>query len=209
MERSPRLLDVATPADPGGLVLVMHGGANRKGNPMVSPAQLSVLRMIPIAKRIARAGRGRLGVFRLLNSHRGWDSTHTPVDDVRWALGVLEERYGTGVPVCLVGHSLGGRAALLAGSAPAVRSVVALNPWVYPTDEVDLSGRRVLMIHGTDDRVASIERAATVAHRLSTTADVSFVRVEGGRHAMLRRGSDFERSAAEFAVATLLRRSEA
>ena len=209
MERSPRLLDVATPNEPGGVVLVLHGGANRKGNPMVSPAQLSVLRMIPIAKRIARAGRGRLGVFRLLNSHRGWDTTHTPVHDVRWALGVLEERYGAGVPVCLVGHSLGGRAALLAGSAPAVRSVVALNPWVYPTDRVDLSGRRVLVIHGTDDRVASIERAATVAQRLATTADVSFVTVEGGRHAMLRRGSDFERPAAEFAVATLLKPSEA
>ena len=209
MERSPRLLDVATPKDPGGLVLVLHGGANRKGNPMVSPAQLSVLRMIPVAKRIARAGRGRLGVFRLLNTHRGWDTTHTPVHDVRWALSVLEERYGAGVPVCLVGHSLGGRAALLAGSAPAVRSVVALNPWVYPTDRVDLSGRRVLVIHGTEDRVASIERAATVAQRLATTADVSFVTVEGGRHAMLRRGADFERPAAEFAVATLLKPSEA
>ncbi len=209
MERSPRLLDVATPNDPGGLVLVLHGGANRKGNPMVSPAQLSVLRMIPVAKRIARAGRGRLGVFRLLNSHRGWDTTHTPVHDVRWALDVLEERYGAGVPVCLVGHSLGGRAALLAGSAPAVRSVVALNPWVHLTDRVDLSGRRVLVLHGTEDRVASIEKAAAVAQRLASTADVSFVTVEGGRHAMLRHGSEFERPAAEFAVATLLRRSEA
>lgn len=209
MERSPRLIEVAGADDPGGLVLVLHGGANRSGNPMVSPAQLSVLRMIPVAKRIARAGRGRLGVFRLLNTHRGWDATHTPVDDVRWALGILEARYGAGVPVCLVGHSLGGRAALLAGSAPAVRSVVALNPWVHPTDRVDLSGRRVLVIHGTDDRVASIDRAATVAERLARTADLTFMTVEGGRHAMLRRASDFERPAAEFAVATLLKRSQA
>jgi pimeloyl-ACP methyl ester carboxylesterase len=204
MERSPRLLDVATPADPGGLVIALHGGANRRGNPMVSPTQLSVLRMVPIAKRVARAGRGRLGVFRLLNSHRGWDSSHTPVHDVRWALGVLEERYGAGVSVCLVGHSLGGRAALLAGAAPAVRSVVALNPWVYPSDTADLSGRRVLVVHGTDDRVASIERSATVARRLATTADVSFVTVEGGRHAMLRQAAAFERPAAEFARETLL-----
>jgi hypothetical protein len=82
MDRTPRLLTAAAPADPSGLVLLLHGGAARRGNPMVSPAQLSVLRMIPIAKRIARAGRGRLGVFRLLNTHRGWDSTHTPIDDV-------------------------------------------------------------------------------------------------------------------------------
>jgi alpha-beta hydrolase superfamily lysophospholipase len=203
MDRTPRLLTVAAPADPSGLVLLLHGGAARRGNPMVSPAQLSVLRMIPIAKRIARAGRGRLGVFRLLNTHRGWDSTHTPIDDVAWALRELESRYAAR-PVCLVGHSLGGRAALLAGSAAGVVSVVALNPWVYPTDDADLSGRRVLVIHGTDDRVASIERSSTVARRLALTADVTFRTVEGGRHAMLRQGAEFERPAAEFAVETLV-----
>ena len=204
MERTPRLLPEAAPADPSGLVVLLHGGANRRGNPMVSPAQLSVLRMIPIAKRIARAGRGPLGVFRLLNSHRGWDSTHTPVDDVAWALGELGDRYAGGVPTCLVGHSLGGRAALLAGSSSGVVSAVALNPWVYPSDDADLTGRRVLVIHGTDDRVASIERSATVARRLATTADLTFQTVEGGRHAMLRHGKEFERPAAEFAVQTLL-----
>jgi len=204
MERTPRLLTEAAPADPSGLVLLLHGGANRRGNPMVSPAQLSVLRMIPIAKRIARAGRGRLGVFRLLNSHRGWDSTHTPVDDVAWALGELGDRYAGAVPTCLVGHSLGGRAALLAGGSPGVVSVVALNPWVYPTDDADLTGRRVLVIHGTDDRVASIERSETVARRLAKTADLTFQTVEGGRHAMLRHGKEFERPAAEFAVHTLM-----
>ena len=204
MERTPRLLTEAAPADPSGLVLLLHGGANRRGNPMVSPAQLSVLRMIPIAKRIARAGRGRLGVFRLLNSHRGWDSTHTPVDDVAWALDELEARYAGALPTCLIGHSLGGRAALLAGSSPGVFSVVALNPWVYPTDDADLTGRRVLMIHGTDDRVASKDRAATVARRLALTADVTFRTVDGGRHAMLRMRDEFERPAADFAVQTLV-----
>lgn len=203
MERTPRLLTEAAPEDPSGLVLLLHGGANRRGNPMVSPAQLSVLRMIPLAKRIARAGRGRLGVFRLLNTHRGWDSTHTPVDDVAWALGELRDRYDDR-PVCLVGHSLGGRAALLAGSSPGVVSVVALNPWVYPTDDADLAGRRVLVIHGTDDRVASIERSTTVARRLASTTDVTFRTVEGGRHAMLRQGAEFERPAAEFVVQTLV-----
>ena len=203
MERTPRLLAAAAPADPAGLVVLLHGGANKRGNPMVSPAQLSVLRMIPIAQRIARAGRGRLGVFRLLNTHRGWDSTHTPVDDVAWALGELDGRYA-GRPVCLVGHSLGGRAALLAGPTPGVVSVVALNPWVHPTDDADLSGRRVLIIHGTDDRVAPIKRSSTVARRLALTADVTFRTVDGGRHAMLRQGAEFERPAAEFAVQTLV-----
>jgi alpha-beta hydrolase superfamily lysophospholipase len=200
----PRLLATRVPTNPEGAVLVLHGGARRQGRPMVSPTQLSVLRMIPVAHRIARAGVGRLAVFRLLNSYRGWDASHTPLDDVAWALGQVRERFGH-LPACLVGHSLGGRAALLAGGAEEVRSVVALNPWVYPTDAPDLSGRRVLFVHGTADRIADPGRAEAVARRIGRTADVEFVGVPEGRHAMLRHGSAFERAAADFATATLLR----
>lgn len=203
MERSPRLITTHAPTSPRGVVLMLHGGGSRRGNPMVSPAQLSVLRMIPIARRIARAGDGRLAVLRLLNTHRGWDRVHTPVMDVRWALARIQDQYPD-APCCLVGHSLGGRAALLAGGEPRVRSVVGLNAWVYPTDGADLRGRRVLMVHGTEDRVAPLANAAAVAERLSTVTDVEFATVEGGKHAMLRHGRRFEQRAADFAVATLL-----
>ena len=104
-------------------------------------------------------------------------------------------------PVALVGHSLGGRAALLAGGEPGVHAVVALNPWVYPTDRADLSGRDVLVVHGTDDRIASPERARVVA---STIPDATFLPVGGGKHAMLRHGGRFERAAADFVLASLL-----
>jgi alpha-beta hydrolase superfamily lysophospholipase len=199
----PRLIDTRVPRRPEGVVLVLHGGANRPGSPMVSPTQLSVVRMVPIALRIARAGRGRLAVLRLLNSVRGWDAQRTPVADVEWALGEVRSRHGD-LPVSLVGHSLGGRAALLAGSAPAVRSVVALNPWVYPTDAPDLAGRRVLVVHGTDDRIADPAHAGAVVRRMARTTDVELVEVAGGRHAMLRHGSEFERTAAAFVTETLL-----
>lgn len=199
----PRLIGTRVPARPDGVVLVLHGGANRPGNPMVSPTQLSVIRMVPVALRIARAGRGRLAVLRLLNSVRGWDAQRTPVADVEWALGEVRDRLGD-LPVSLVGHSLGGRAALLAGSAPAVRSVAALNPWVYPTDAPDLAGRRVLVVHGTDDRIADPARAAAVVRRMSRTTDVELVEVAGGRHAMLRHGPAFERAATDFVTETLL-----
>lgn len=172
---------------------------------MVSPTQLSVLRMIPIAKRLAKADPQRLAVYRLLNSTRGWDTGHTPVDDVHWAIEQLREGFGSGLPVGLVGHSLGGRAAILGGNHSEVRSVVALNPWVYPADgQTDLSGRRVLIVHGTDDRIASPTNAKAAADLLSRTGDVSFVRVEGGKHAMLRRHRDFDRLAADFTAAALL-----
>ncbi|MET0837625.1 MAG: alpha/beta hydrolase [Marmoricola sp.] len=201
---SHRLIPTRVPADPEGVVLVLHGGASRPDRPMVSPAQLSVLRMVPIAHRIARAGRGRLAVYRLLNSTRGWDTHHTPVDDVQWALRDLACTHGQ-LPTCLVGHSLGGRAALLAAGTPPIRSAVALNPWMHRSDRADVTGRRLLVAHGTADRIASIERARAAAEMLARTADsVGFLTVEGARHGMLRRGAVFERAAAAFAVATLL-----
>ncbi|WP_207085707.1 alpha/beta fold hydrolase [Nocardioides sp. S5] len=198
-----RLVPVRAPRDPEGVVVVLHGGASRGERAMVSPTQLSVLRMVPVARRIARAGRSRLAVHRLLNSHRGWDSQTTPVMDLAWALEQVAERHGD-VPVALVGHSLGGRAALLGGDAPQVRSVVALNPWVLPSDRVDLAGRQVLVVHGTDDRIALPSRSADLARRLGRDASVGYVSVPGARHAMLRHGSTFESYAAEFVTATLL-----
>lgn len=205
MTNSPRLIAVSEPHQAEAVVLVLHGGASRQGEAMVSPTQLSVLRMIPLAKRIAKADRRRLAVYRLLNSTRGWDTRHTPVDDVHWAIDQLGEGFGSGLPVGLVGHSLGGRAAILAADRPEVRSVVALNPWVYPADgNIDLTGRQVLIAHGTDDRIATPDRSAAAARLLERTADVSYVRVAGGKHAMLARGRVFERLAADFAAATLL-----
>ena len=203
---SAKLVATRSPANPTAAVVVLHGGGARRGQMAVSPTQLSVLRMVPIAQRIARAGRGDLAVFRLLNSTRGWDTRHTPVDDARWALGEIAGRYGD-LPTSLVGHSLGGRAALLAGDTDQVRSVVALNPWVTPEDRVDLTGRQVLMVHGTQDRIASLERAERLARGLSRSADLlGFVRVEGGKHAMLSQGGTFTRAATDFVTATLLGR---
>jgi alpha-beta hydrolase superfamily lysophospholipase len=200
---SARLVPVRTPSTPEGVVVVLHGGASRGQQVAVSPTQLSVLRMVPVALRIAHAGASRLAVHRLLNSHRGWDTHTTPVTDVAWALDRVAEQHGD-VPVALVGHSLGGRAALMAGDHPRVTSVVALNPWVLPTDRVDLAGRRVLVVHGTDDRIAPPSRSAELVRRLSTSTRVGYIAVPGARHAMLRHGRTFETYAAEFVTATLL-----
>jgi alpha-beta hydrolase superfamily lysophospholipase len=199
-----RLIDVAVPSSPLGVVLVLHGGANRRDDPRVSPTQLSVLRMIPIAHRIARRGRAQVAVLRLLNSHRGWDASHTPVADVRWALGQIADRFGAGLPVSLVGHSLGGRAALASIGEKQVRSAVALAPWLEAAEPLPTaSGTRVLIIHGDHDRIASPHRSAEFAQRLGRTTPVRYVIVEGGTHAMLRHHSLFSRPAAEFAVETL------
>jgi pimeloyl-ACP methyl ester carboxylesterase len=205
MELKPRLIDVVVPADPVGVVLVLHGGASRRANMRVSPTQLSVLRMLPVARRIAQASANRLAVFRVLNSRRGWDAHHTPVRDAEWALDRAGERLGPPLPTCLVGHSLGGRAALLAAGRPEVRSVVALAPWVYPTEVAPgIADKRILFVHGSDDRVASPERSLALADVLAREADVTYITVNGGKHAMLDRHALFDRLAAEFAAWTLL-----
>jgi pimeloyl-ACP methyl ester carboxylesterase len=205
MDLQPRLIEVTVPAAPAGAVLVLHGGANRRDAEAVSPTQLSVVRMIPIARRIARAAAGRLAVFRLLNARRGWDSGRTPVHDAEWALGQIAERLGAPAATCLVGHSLGGRAALLAAGHPHVRSVVALAPWVYPQDVAPgLSEQRMLFVHGTHDRVASPDRSAALARALGERARVAYVSVTGGTHSMLRDHAVFDGLAADFATDTLL-----
>lgn len=205
METRPRLIDVRVPAQPEGVVLVLHGGASRAGSPAVSPTQPSVLRTLPIARRAARVGRGRLAVYRLLNSVRGWDASQTPVRDAAWALDEIARRLGGTRPACLIGHSLGGRAALLSVGRPEVRSVAALAPWVHASDlPPGLAGQRILVVHGLDDRIASPERSAALARAMGARARVGYVGVAGAKHAMLRPPGLFDRIAAEFASATLL-----
>jgi pimeloyl-ACP methyl ester carboxylesterase len=201
MELRPHLVPVRTPPDPRGVVLVLHGGAGRREAVPVSRTQLSVLRMVPIAGRIARSR--DLAVLRLINSRRGWGQDDTPLADVRWALERVREQYGD-VPVVLVGHSLGGRAALLASTEPGVVGAVVLNGYLLPGDEaVDPAGRRLLFVHGTSDRIASYATARGVAEVLQGRADVDFLTVEEGKHAMLRHGRTFDRAAADFASRVL------
>ncbi len=204
MTNAARLVDVRVPKHPTAVVLVLHGGGSREPDRAVSSPQPSVLRRVPIAHRIALIEPRRLAVFRLLNSVRGWDRRRTPVLDVQWALSELTKRLGT-LPIGLVGHSLGGRAALLSADQPRVTCVVALNPWVYPDDGlVSAPNARVLVVQGTADRIASPERSAAAAAKLRRNArSVSYVEVDGAKHAMLSRGGVFASLAADFTVAVL------
>lgn len=203
MKVRPQLVPVRVPEDPVCAVLVLHGGASRRDDAPVSPTQLSVLRMIPVARRIAE--NKDLAVFRLLNSHRGWDTRHAPVDDAHAALAELSERLGQPLPTSLVGHSLGARAALLAGNHPDVVSIVALNAYLHSSDtRLQLEGRRVAFIHGDRDRVADPLLAHAVAVGVARSSRVDFVRVRGGKHSMLTRHRAFEGSTARFVAENML-----
>ncbi|MGI8665584.1 MAG: alpha/beta hydrolase [Jatrophihabitans sp.] len=190
------------------VVLVLHGGREVNADP-VSARQLAVLRLIPFARRIAHRGNGRVAVARLRYRTRGWnaggDATPAPVLDAQWALDQLSERFGE-LPFGIVGHSMGGRTALRVGGHRQVRGVVGLAPWLPAGEPVrQLLGRQVLLMHGTADRMTDPRGSASFADRLEEAGGtVSLARIDGGRHAMLRRAGLWHELAAQFVLSTVL-----
>jgi pimeloyl-ACP methyl ester carboxylesterase len=192
--------------EPGGpaavraVVLVIHGGQSVSLRPS-SRAQLAVLRMIPVRRAIRRvAGGSGVTVIRPRLRLRGWNGVQaSPVGDIEELLDALPRRFGP-VPVVLVGHSLGARAALRAAGHPSVIAAAGLAPWL-PADEPvgQLAGRRLLLVHGTADRVTSPAMTWQYAREVSDVAAVASVAVNGGDHAMLRRARLWHGLAAEFA----------
>ena len=203
--RTPALIVTQAPVDPAGIVLVLHGG-QEDSRRRARRTQLAVLRMVPLARTIA-ARSDRLVVLRLLYLVRGWNgSSASPVADAEWALARAGQQYGADLPVALVGHSMGGRTALRVAGTPAVRSVVGLAPWL-PVGEptAQLAGRRVLIVHGLADHTTEPRLSATFAESLAgLAAQVSYVRVPGAKHSMLRRRATVDGLAAGYVSATLL-----
>ena len=113
-------------------VLVAHGGRANSTAP-VTPYQPAVLRMIPVAGAIRRALPSRTSVVtRPLYRLRGWNGDlASPVPDLTAALDQLGEQYGP-IPVVLVGHSMGARAAMRVAGHPRVTAVAGLAPWLPP-----------------------------------------------------------------------------
>ena len=187
-----------------GVVLVAHGGQTSSTSP-TSPLQPAVLRMIPVAGAIRLALRGS-GVA--LRRHRfrvrGWNGAlASPVGDLNEALDAVVAEFGS-VPVVLVGHSMGARAAIRAAGHSAVTAVAGLAPWLPPGEPAgQLAGRRVLLAHGSADSVTSPAETWAFLERAREVAEVSAVEVRDGDHAMLRRARLWHAIAAEFARAAL------
>jgi pimeloyl-ACP methyl ester carboxylesterase len=181
----------APPRDVRAVALVLHGGRADSRLP-VRPTNLAVLRMAPFASSLRRAGhRHGLAVARLRYLVRGWNGTaRSPVPDVEWALGRLAERFPTS-PVALVGHSMGGRAAIYAAGHTSVHAVVGLAPWVERGDPVaPMTGRHLLVAHGDRDRITSPQGSAEWTRQAAeVAASAGYVTVRGERHAMLHRAA--------------------
>jgi pimeloyl-ACP methyl ester carboxylesterase len=170
-----------------GVALVLHGGRANSHEPVRS-RHLSPARMVPFARQLQLWGSSAgLETWSLRNSVRGWNGElMSPLHDARWALGQIREQH-PGLPIYLLGHSMGGLTALCAAEDPQVRAVVALAPWVDSTTPVQqLAGRRVLIVHGDADRWTSPRQSLRYAQRIQSLADdVRYVTLAGAGHFMV------------------------
>ena len=187
-----------------GIVVVAHGG-QVSGTQPTTAYQPAVLRMIPVAAAIRQALDGSgAAVLRPRFRVRGWNGAlASPVPDLEETLDDIVVRYGL-VPVVLVGHSMGARAAVRAAGHPAVSAVAGLAPWLPPGEPADqLAGRSVLLVHGTSDRITSPAETWAFVERARAVTKVAAVEVRDGDHPMLRRALLWHAIAAEFARAAL------
>lgn len=191
--------------DVRAVVLVLHGGKDRS---LRTPREwnLAVARMRPSAGALRRAGRDEgLAVGRVLFRVRGWNRAEaSPVGDLRMVLGIVRERFGN-VPVVLVGHSMGGRAALGAADDESVRAVVALAPWLEGDDPLaPIRDRQLLVLHGDRDRWTSPQRSlAYAAAARGVAARSLYIAIGGEGHGMLGRAGLWHELTAAFVLRSL------
>jgi len=185
-----------------GVVVVAHGGQASSTEP-TGATQPAVLRMVPIAAAIRHALRGSgAAVLRPRFGLRGWNGDQaSPIHDLYQALDGIVGTYGP-IPIVLIGHSMGARAAMRAAGHPAVYAAAGLAPWLPPGEPVEqLAGRRVLVAHGTADGITDPRETWAYVERARAVTRVAAIEVRGGDHPMLRRARLWHAIAAEFARA--------
>jgi dienelactone hydrolase len=190
-------------ATAAGIVVVVHGGSEVSTRP-VTAVDPPVLRMLPVAWAIQGAvRRSGIDVRRHRFAVRGWNGDEaSPAGDLSLLLDGIGDQQD-GVPVAVVGHSMGARAAFRAAGHPAVCAVAGLAPWLPPGEPAShLAGRRVLLAHGSADTITNPADTWAYAERARAVTSVTALEIDGGDHAMLRRAPLWHAIAAEFARLT-------
>lgn len=187
----PRLEPVGrAPAVPRGVVLVFHGG-RAHSHENAERRRLSYWRMVPFARGLAR--HRELAVYLVRYRVRGWNApARDALRDAHTVVGQARDRH-PGVPIVLVGHSMGGRAALAAAGEAGVVAVCGLAPWLDGSDPVgQLAGRSVLILHGDHERFTSPQASYEYAVRAKrVTARVARFDLPGAGHYMITRLADW------------------
>jgi len=187
---APSFTDVRLPRAPKGLVLVLHGGAERDTEP-VDRTSLSWWRGRKLLRDIGpRLNRRGAGVVLLRYRLRGWNArpgtVPGPVADARWALDELARRHD--LPVAIVGHSMGGRTGVAVADHPSVRGVVALAPWLTDADSADPLRDKVLRAaHGSHDPITSPKATRRFVERAAVVGDATFTDMGPLGHYLMKR----------------------
>ncbi|WP_370420994.1 alpha/beta hydrolase [Streptomyces sp. QH1-20] len=187
-----------------GVALLLPGG-RAAGTRRPSPLTLAAQR--PLARRLTRAGETEGLVTHVVRyRYRGWNGAAAhPVRDAEWAADEVVRRYGD-VPVVLIGTGMGARAALCAAGHTAVTSVLALSPWLPEPEAVidpdpvrQLSGRTVLLVHGTDDQRTDPDLSYRLAERAKkVNRDTCRFEVHSDGHDLRQHRSEVLALAADF-----------
>jgi len=202
------------PTAVSGVVLLLPGGAEesaRRPSPVLATASVRAL-----GRRLARAGRDEgLATHVVHYRYRGWNGSEAHLArDAAWAADEVVRRYGD-VSICLAGVDMGGRAALRAGGHEAVNSVLAMGPWL-PEEDVaaspepvkQLVGRRVLIVHGTNDGVCDPELSFRLAARAKkANRDVCRFEVHSDGHGLHQYRSEVQALAENFVLGSLFGRA--
>ncbi|MFF9506262.1 alpha/beta hydrolase family protein [Streptomyces sp. NPDC014724] len=202
------------PTAVSGVVLLLPDG---EADSHRRPSPLSYALQLPLARTLARAGQeDGLAAHVVRYGCRGWNATDAQLAaDARWAVDEVVRRYGD-VPVCLVGHGMGGRAALRAGGHAAVGSVLAMAPWL-PEDARDepepvkhLLGRHVLLVHGTNDARTDPELSFRLAERAKkANRDTCRFEVHSDGHGLRQHRAEVAALATDFVRGSLFGRAYA
>ncbi|MFE2565817.1 alpha/beta hydrolase family protein [Streptomyces mirabilis] len=201
------------PTAVSGVVLLLPGGdevSARRPSPMLATASVRAL-----GRRLMRAGHAEgLAAHVVHYRFRGWNGSEAHLaNDASWAADEVVRRYGD-VPVCLAGVGMGGRAALRAAGHTAVNSVLALAPWL-PEDDVaappepvkQLAGRRVLIVHGTNDERTDPELSFRLAARAKkSNRDICRFEVHSDGHGLHQYRSEVHALAEDFVMGALFGR---
>jgi dienelactone hydrolase len=202
------------PTAVSGAVLLLPSGdeiSSRRPSPLMAAASVRAL-----GRRLSRAGQGEDLVTHVVHyRYRGWNGSEAHLaQDAAWATDEVVRRYGD-VPVCLVGVDMGGRAALHAAGHTAVNSVLALSPWLPEEDMAappepvkQLAGRRVLIVHGTNDERTDPELSFRLAVRAKkANRDICRFEVHSDGHGLHQYRSEVHALAEDFVMGSLFGRA--
>ncbi len=153
--------------------------------------------MALLARSLRRFARQNDVALSLLQyGQRGWNDLRdpSPVRDARSAIEELAVRH-PGVPIVLVGHSMGGRTACRVADADLVSGVVGLAPWLPENEPTSaIAGKHLRIIHGTKDSWTSAALSREFVERSqSIAASATWTSLPGGGHFMFRQSSVWKR----------------